>query len=142
MSIPLEEAAGQALAAREEAARPYEAIRDLAALEAMRSSSADDQQREILDHVILRRKRQVKGDFEALERIADLFDKAAVPLAAALPVFVSFLSAEHALVDPARFRWLLGSYTFGAVVWLFCRFASVRYGARARRGLAHLGKVE
>lgn len=142
MSIPLEEAAALALAERREAIQAYDRVRDIEALEALRASTTDDERRRLLDAVILARRRLARADHDEQERWADLFDKAAIPAAAAFPVLFTFLSAEHVLVDPARFRWLLGSYIFGGAVWLVSRWASLVYGARAKRSLALLGKVE
>jgi hypothetical protein len=142
MSIPLEELAAQALAARRQAIRAYDGVRNVEALEAMRARATEEGDREVLDKVILIRRRQEKGAWEELVTRADLYDKASIPLAAALPVFVTFLGAEHVLVDPVRFGLLLTAYLFGGFIWLASRWASFKYGARAKRGLARLGKVE
>ncbi len=142
MSIPLEELAAQALAERRQAIQAYDGVRNVEALEAMRPGITDVKEREFLDAVILIRRRLEKGAWEEFEKRADLYDKAAIPLAAALPVFVTFLGAERVLVDPVRFALLLAAYIFGALVWLVSRWASFKYGTRAKRGLARLGKVE
>jgi HEAT repeat protein len=142
MSIPLEEVAAQALAERRQAIQAYDGILDIEALEALRSRVAEGKERELLEHVILLRRRQAKADFEEQDRWADLFDKSSIPAGAAVPVLFTFLSAEHVLVDPTRFKWLLAAYLFGGVIWLVSRWLCLRYGTRAKGGLAELGKVD
>lgn len=142
MSIPLEEVASQALAARRQAVQAYDAILEIDALEALRSHVSDGKDREVLELAILMRKREARGAYEAIERRVDLFDKTALPAAAALPALTTFLSAERVLVDPVRFAVLVASYLFGAGIWWVCRWMAFREGRRARLGLARLGKVD
>lgn len=137
-----EELAAQALEQQRSDAMKYSRIQRVEALEALRRDTAEGKDREALDHVILMRKRSAKGAFEAMERWADLFDKAALPAAAAVPALATFLSAERVLIGPARFPALLASYLFGAGLWWFCRWMAFRRGQRARLGLARLGKVD
>lgn len=142
MSMSFEEEAANALAERLDASRAFRGIRQIDTLEALRSTIEDPKERERLELAILTQKRLAKGDYEAMEKRADLFDKAALPGAAALPALVTFLSTELVIQGPARFALLLAAYLFGGCVWWVCRWASFVYGGRARRGLAKLGKVE
>jgi len=142
MPIPFEEEAANALAERQKACRSFRGIRQIDTLEALRSRIEDPKEREQLELAILTQKRLAKGDYEAMEKRAELFDKAALPGAAALPALLTFLSTEQVIQGPARFALLLGAYLFGGFVWWICRWASFVYGGRARRGLARLGKVE
>lgn len=140
MSISFEEEAASALAERLNASQAYRGIRQIDTLEALRSVIEDAKERELLELAILTQRRLAKGDYEAMEKRAELFDKAALPGAAALPALLTFLSAEQVLQGPARFGLLLAAYLFGGCTWWLCRWASFVYGGRARRGLAKLGK--
>ncbi len=143
MSISIETAAAQAMAERQAAMKFYEAIADWRTLQALRDS--DDPvagSSKVLELVILERKRLAKGDLEALEKVADLFDKASLPLAAAFPVFMSALAGEKLLVDALRAKLVIGAYIIGGIFWIVLRALSLLYALRARRGLAELGKVD
>lgn len=140
--MSIEDVAAQALAERRGAMRAYDSVRQLAALEELRAQTAEPKQQRVLDLVLLERRRQIKADGEVYDRLSDLFDKASLPAAAALPVFVTLLASERLLVDPLRQKVLLVSYLFGGVLWLICRWYSYRLGVRAKRTAALLGKVD
>jgi hypothetical protein len=120
----------------------YDAITDVKALEAMRAIAVDVEEQRTLDLVILTRKREAKALFEVLDRRADLFDKSALPAAAALPGFVAFLDSQHVFDGSHRAGVLTFSYLFGGAVWIICRWLSFKYGGTAKRRLAELGKVD
>lgn len=120
----------------------YESNYDIRELEDLRPLLKDQQEQKTLEEVISRRKRQAKGEFEALEKVAEFFDKSAIPLSAAFPTLAMFLATEHVLDDPARFYVLLGSYMIGGVIWGFFRWLALRCAQEARRGLADLGRVD
>lgn len=142
--MSIKEKAAQALAERELAMDAYGAVESVAALEALRASlvGAEDEARAILDLTILHRKRAEKGELEELNAVADWFDKSALPVAAAFPVFLTFLASEKILADPMRSTALLVAYLFGGVLWVICRWKSLQYSKRAKRGAAELGKVD
>lgn len=120
----------------------YESNYDIRELEDLRPLMKSQQEQKTLDEVIARRKRQAKGELEALEKVAEFFDKSAIPLSAAFPTLAMFLAAEHVLDDPARFYVLLGSYMVGGLIWGSFRWLALRCGQEARRGLADLGRVD
>lgn len=110
-------------------------------LESMRSLVKQEDSH-LLEELITLRKREAKGDYEALEKAAEFFDKSAIPLAAAFPTLAMFLATEHVLDGPFRFPVLLASYMLGGTIWGFFRWMSLRLAQEARRGLADLGKVD
>lgn len=109
--------------------------------EELRAGAADVKDQRILDLVILARRREEKVQLESYAQLADLFDKSALPAAAVLPVFLTFLASEKLLSDPWRTTILTVAYILGGV-WIYCRLRSLRYGSMAKRGAASLGKVD
>jgi len=140
--MSVEEDAAQAFLEREAALLRYATIDSLVALEALRSRTADPKDREALDAVILQRRREEKSELEELNAVAELYDKAALPIAAALPVFLTFLAGEKLLVGPARTYVLVLAYLSGGVMWIFCRWKAYQCAREAKRGTALLGKVD
>lgn len=142
--MSIEDIAAQALAERNAAMRRYAAVPDVEALEALRLQNASEEDKEQANRelAILRRKRTMKGEWEDLSALADFFDKSALPVAAAVPVFLTFLAGEKILVDPLRSKVLVTAYLFGGCAWIFCRWKAFQYGRRAKRGAAELGKVD
>ena len=140
--MSIENIAAQALAERIESMNAYSGVTDVGALEELRAGAADVKDQRILDLVILARRREEKVQLESYAQLADLFDKSALPAAAVLPVFLTFLASEKLLSDPWRTTILTVAYILGGVVWIYCRFRSLRYGSMAKRGAASLGKVD
>lgn len=60
--------------------------------------------------------RSIKVELETFDRLAELYDKSALPMAAALPAFLTFLAGEHVIVDPWRTKFLMLAYLFGGSV--------------------------
>lgn len=142
--MSIKERAAQALAEREESLEDFAKIGDFRALEAHRLAGLSEEERLLanLDFAILARKRAIKGELDVLDRWADLYDKAALPAAAAVPAFLTFLASEKVVVDPVRSTVLAAAYLFGGSVWIFCRWMAHRLSCRAKRGAADLGKVD
>jgi len=140
--MSIENIAAQALAERIEAMNAYAGVADLRALEELRFKAEGAEDQRILDLVILARRREAKVELETFDRLAELYDKSALPAAAALPAFLTFLAGEHVIVDPWRTKFLMLAYLFGGSVWIFCRFRSHVCSLKAKLGAAALGKVD
>lgn len=141
--MSIREHAAQARAERDAVLVELAAL-DVASLEALRLRATDDDRllQACLDHEILARKRAAKAELEELAVQADFFEKASLPLAAAIPVFLTFLAGEKVLLDTWRPVILGIAYVVGGVLWAVCRGLSLRYGKRAKFGAAELGKVD
>jgi len=133
--------ASAALAARTAYLAQFEKA-SLAELEALRPRMESGPQRDDLDAAILSRRRVRKAFLESLTTLADLFDKAALPAAAAIPVFLTFLATEKLLVERWRSTVLVVGYMVGAILWLFCRWKAYQLTNEAKLGAAELGKVD
>ncbi len=133
--------ASSALAARVANFAQFESA-TLAELEALLPRMESGVQRDDLDAAILSRRRVRKSFLESLTTLADLFDKAALPAAAAIPVFLTFLATEKLLTDRWRTTVLVGGYLVGAILWLFCRWKVYQLTNEAKLGAAELGKVD
>jgi len=142
--MSIQKDAAQALAEREEIVNAYTDVGDVQALEALRlmRASAEDKEKAALELAILIRKRTLKGELEMLAFTAEWWEKSAVPLAAAFPVFITFLASEKILDGHLRSKVLLASYLLGGLAWGVCRWVALKYGGRAKRGAADLGKVD
>ena len=125
-----------------ESMNAYSGVMGMEALEELRAGAVFAKDRRILDLVILARRRAEKVQLESYGHLAELFDKSALPAAAALPVFLTFLASEKLLADPWRTTVLTAAYVLGGAVWVYCRLRSHWYGSRAKRGAATLGKVD
>jgi len=132
----------KAQAFQDQAVRAYRSVRDVRVLELLRAESKDDVERRRLDLVILLRKRAAKAEFEAIEREADFWDKAALPCAAAIPGLLNLLAGASVANDPLWRAANVACCVAGAVVWLLCRLAALNQSKRAKAGLADLGKVD
>lgn len=132
----------KALADRRASQDQYAAISSMAALEALRARMDVGPERDHLDHLILSRRRGLKAELEKLGVASDLFDKAAIPAAAALPGFLTFLASEKLLADGLRAPVLSGAYLVGAALWMFCRWKSFQNARLMRVGASELGKVD
>ena len=117
---------------------------DQDSLEALRLQCPEDDRRRraYLDLALTLQRRDVKAEIEVLALQAEFFDKAALPMAAAFPVFMTFLASEKVLADPWRTAAVGCSYVVGAVLWMICRWQAFRLGRRAKHGTAELGKVD
>ena len=131
-----------AQAFRDQALEALKDVPDIPTLEVLRILCDTDQERKVIDLVLLQEKREAKAVYESYDRLSDLWDKAALPFAAAFPVFLTVLVSEHLLPDPARSTLTVGSYLIGAAAWALCRWAALRYGRKAKAGMAKLGKVD
>jgi hypothetical protein len=140
--MSIEESAARALEERIAAMNAYAGIPDLRALEELRFKTTDPSSQRALDLVILARRREAKVLLESFDRLAELYDKSALPSAAALPAFVTFLVGEHVVSDPWRTSFLAVAYLFGGLVWIYCRFKAHAWGRKAKLGAAELGKVD
>ncbi len=141
-NLTIELIAEQALSDRLKRMAAYDVVTDAKALEAMRAIAVDEKTQQILDLVILTRKRQRKMAYEKLGSRADLFDKVALPVAAAGPTLLTILDNSHVLAGPYRTMILVASYLFGGLAWAVFRLLNYRYGLEARVRLAELGKVD
>ena len=132
----------EARAFRDRAIKAYAGVTEIRELELLRTLSDDPDTKKAVELVLMLRKRGVKRRFEAYERWADAFDKAALPVGAAMPGLVTVLSSEHTLVGEWRHWAVLGSCVAGALLWGLCRLASLMYGLKAKVGAVDLGKVD
>jgi hypothetical protein len=142
MSVPIDQRALEALRKKKEAMATFDVVANVEELEALKAELPDGAERQSLDAVILGRKREIKASLEVRERIADLVDKAALPLAAAAPVFMTVLASEQLISGPVRSALLISAYVVGAAAWFACRLLAFYYSQSARRQLAILGKVD
>lgn len=113
----------------------------LAQLEALRARLSGAE-RDDLDSLITQRRRATKALLENLSVMSELFDKAALPAAAALPVLLTLMASERLIADSVRTWLLISAYIVGGALWALCRWASFLYLKQARLGSADLGKVE
>jgi hypothetical protein len=142
MAVPIDQSALEVQSRRKASMAPFDAVASLDGLESLRAEMVEGPERLVLDAVILNRKRGIKANLEVRERIADLADKAALPLAASAPVFMSVLSSEQLITGPERSALLISAYVIGAAAWFVCRLLAFYYSKTARRQLAILGKVD
>jgi len=142
MSDPIDQRALEAQVRRSAAMAPFDAVASLDGLESLRAEMTEGPERQVLDAVIVARKRGIKANLEVRERIADLADKAALPLAASAPVIMSVLSSEQLISGPERTALLISAYVVGAAAWFVCRLLAFYYSKTARSQLAILGKVD
>lgn len=118
-------------------------LQDLRELEDLREGIAEGcTERKRIDQVILVRKREMKGRAESLEKYADLFDKAALPLGAAIPGFISILGSAGYLTGPSHSLWMVLGSLMGAMAWVVLRILALTTAISARRDLAKIGKVD
>jgi hypothetical protein len=141
--MPIEEIATRALAQRRLVRAPLlQGIEDIRALERMSKTLTDAAARTALDELILERKRDVRGELEGLEKESESYDKASLPLAAFFIGLASWLTVRQ-IVPPGHVVAVEAVCSAcGAVIWLGCRYQSLRLGKKARHALARLGKVE
>jgi hypothetical protein len=141
--MSIREDAAQAKAERDAILTELAAL-DVASLEALRLRSDQDNRllQACLDQEILARKRAVKAELEELAVQADFLEKVSLPIAAAIPLFVTFLFSEKVLPDPWRTTLMVAAYLAGGGIWAVCRGLSLRFGKRAKVGSAGLGKVD
>lgn len=128
--------------ARQASHSQYALIDSIAALEALRAGMETGQERDSLDALLVQRRRTAKASLENLGVLGDLYDKAALPAAAALPVLLTLLVSERLIGDTVRTWLLLSAYLVGGALWALCRWMSYRYSKEARNGAATLGKVD
>lgn len=111
-------------------------------LEVIRSLCEDDKERKAIDVVLTARKRAAKAQCESEERLADWYDKAALPLSAAPTAAVTLLQSEQLLAAGSRPVGLLAAAVLGVVLWAVCRYKNYRLSHDARVAAAQLGKVD
>lgn len=117
-------------------------LQALRELEDLRDAQPDGSvERKHLDHLILSRKREMKANAEALEKYAELYDKAALPLGAAIPGFISILGTAG-ILGPNQSLWMVFGSLVGAIAWVVLRILALTTAISARRDLAKIGKVE
>lgn len=132
----------EAVAYRDQLFSSLDEVPDFQTLEVMRALAKDEDLRRAIDVVLVQTKRKAKEEFERYDRLADFWDKAALPMAAAIPGFFAIMISDHLVPNPVPSGATAASYLAGAIAWLICRVAAVRYGIRAKAGLALLGKVD
>lgn len=117
-------------------------VQDLRGLEELCESLAEGSpERKKLEKLILSRKRELKGQAEALLAVVDLCDKAALPLGAAVPGAVSILVSAGLLDDPRKI-WFALSSVAGGLLWAIFRVLAYRVAISSRLELAQIGKVD
>lgn len=127
---------------RDQAVEALKDVPDIQELEVMRLLTDDPGEKRSIELVLLLRKRAAKRRFEAYERWADAFDKAALPVAAALPGFVAVLNSEQLLTGTTRRLVVVASYLGAAIIWVCLRWAALHFSQRAKVGSVDLGKVD
>ena len=98
-------------------------------------------ERKKLEKLILGRKRELKGQAEALVALIDLCDKAAIPLGAVMPGAVTILVSTGVLDDPRKI-WFFAGSVLGGLLWATLRVLAYRTTITARLELAQIGKVD
>lgn len=116
-------------------------LQGLRELEELIEGLPDSVERKKLSKLLLARRRELKGRAEAMLATADFYDKAAVPMGAAIPGLSSLLVATGTLNDPNKILLAVAS-VIGAGFWIVLRLLALKFSVSARRELAHLGKVD
>lgn len=132
----------EAQAFRDQAVRDLAAVPDIESLELMRLRVKDEELKQAIETVLLLRKRSAKAEFERSDRVADLCDKASLPIGAGFPGFVAVLVSQNVVPANAVRVLIIASYIVGGALWLALRCAAAWYGNRSKAGIAKLGKVD
>ena len=143
--MSIEELIAQALAERKVVRMPLlQGIEDIRALERMSKTLRDATVKAAMDDLILERKRYAKGELDGLEKESESYDKASLPLAAFFVGLASWLtSTTRQIVPPTHAVEVeVVCCALGIVIWLGCRYQSLRLGKKASYALARLGKVD
>jgi hypothetical protein len=120
----------------------YDDLQGLRELEElMEGLPAESVERKKLSKLVLARRRELKGRAEAVLATADFYDKAAVPMGAAVPGAASLLVTTGAFDDPHKIIIAVSS-VIGALFWGVLRIMALKASVSARRELAQLGKVD